>query len=300
MDALDQQLGERLVDKSLARHPIQPLEGGRGDLDREMALAPRVMAGMAAMLFAVVAHDEPCGREGGSEAARDFGGDRAGGRGVHAPYIGRFAWTRGVALADGEGRRAGPRFHGRVDSGRRCEEPGCDLPGEFRAPADERGRGDEPPRWRWFCLDHVRAFNARYNFFAGMDAEQIEAAQRPYAGWERETRAFSHVGADRPPRWADFGDPLDAIGARFRQRMDEARAEQAARADGRPLTREDRRSLRTLGLGIDTDRRTLRARYAELVRRYHPDRNGGDRSHEKALQDVIAAYTQLKAAPAFA
>ena len=55
-----------------------------------------------------------------------------------------------------------------------------------------------------------------------------------------------------------------------------------------------------LGLETDADRRALRQRYADLVRRYHPDRNGGDRSHEKALQDVIAAYTQLKSAPAFA
>jgi hypothetical protein len=203
-------------------------------------------------------------------------------------------------LADGDGRRAGPRFHGRVETGRNCEEPGCDLTGEFRAPGGHGRRGDEPPTWRYFCLDHVREFNARYNFFSGMDADEIAAQQRPYAGWERETRAFSHVGADRPPRWADFADPLDAIGARFRQRMDEARAEQAARVDGRPLDREDRASLKVLGLGIDADRRALRARYAELVRRFHPDRNGGDRSHEKALQDVIAAYTQLKSAPAFA
>ncbi|HEX8526803.1 J domain-containing protein, partial [Allosphingosinicella sp.] len=55
-----------------------------------------------------------------------------------------------------------------------------------------------------------------------------------------------------------------------------------------------------LGLGADCDRRRLRERYSELVRRYHPDRNGGDRSHEKALQAVIEAYTQLKSRPAFA
>ncbi len=204
-------------------------------------------------------------------------------------------------MADGEGRRTGPRFHGRIETGRLCDHPGCDQPGEFRAPAGPRTNGgDGPPAWRWLCLDHVRAFNSGYNFFAGMGPDEIAAQQRPYAGWERETRAFSHVGADRPPRWADFADPLDAIGARFRARMEEARAEQAARADGRPLGHEDRQSLKVLGLGIDTDRRALRVRYAELVRRYHPDRNGGDRTHEKALQDVIAAYTQLKSAPAFA
>ena len=204
-------------------------------------------------------------------------------------------------MADGEGRRTGPRFHGRIETGRPCDEPGCVEAGEFRAPARPGGNGgDRPPKWRWLCLDHVRAFNARYNFFTGMDPDEIAQAQQPYSGWERETRAFGHVGADRPPPWADFTDPLDAIGARFRERMAEARAANAPRADGRPLSPDDRRSLKTLGLGADADRRALRSRYAELVRRYHPDRNGGDRSHEKALQDVIAAYTQLKTAPAFA
>jgi curved DNA-binding protein CbpA len=55
-----------------------------------------------------------------------------------------------------------------------------------------------------------------------------------------------------------------------------------------------------LGLESDADRRALRQRYSELVRRYHPDRNGGDRAHETKLQQVIEAYTTLKKAPAFA
>src|SRR3546814_21041735 len=76
--------------------------------------------------------------------------------------------------------------------------------------------------------------------------------------------------------------------------------EARARQDGKPLSDDDRKALRTLGLNTDADRKILRARYAELVRKYHPDRNGGDRSHEKALQDVISAYTQLRKAPAFA
>lgn len=192
-----------------------------------------------------------------------------------------------------------PRFHGRVEgTGRACVEPGCTAPGEFRAPpVDGPGHGHEGPRpYRWFCLDHVRAFNARYNFFNGMSAEEIHAQQRPFAGWERETRAFAHSGADVPPRWSDFTDPLDAIGARFRR----AAAPPDARRDGRPLSDADRRSLAVMGLALDIDRRALRTRYAELVRRYHPDRNGGDRSFEAKLREVIAAYTQLKGAAAFA
>lgn len=188
------------------------------------------------------------------------------------------------------------RFHGRVEgTGARCSEPGCPEPGEFRAPrAEGVSVRDQPAPYRWFCLDHVRAFNARYNFFSGMTPDEIHEAQRPYAGWERETRAFASSGADRPPAWSDFSDPLDAIGARFRRRME------PERKDGRPLSENDRRALKVMGLATDVDRRGLRTRYAELVRKFHPDRNGGDRSFERQLQEVIAAYQQLKSAAAFA
>ncbi len=74
-------------------------------------------------------------------------------------------------------------------------------------------------------------------------------------------------------------------------------AEQAERPDGKPLSGVDRDALRTLDLPHDADRKALRTRYTQLVRRFHPDHNGGDRTHEKALQDVIAAYTHLRKAP---
>ena len=147
------------------------------------------------------------------------------------------------------------------------------------------------------CLDHVRQFNDKYNYFNGMSPDEIEAAQTPYGGWERQTRAFAAGGADLPPRWADFSDPLDAIGARFAR---SPRNGDHPRADGRMLSTEDRRWLKVLGLSVDADRRALRQRYLVLVRRYHPDKNGGDRSHEKALQAVIEAYTQLRSRPVFA
>jgi len=188
------------------------------------------------------------------------------------------------------------RFHGRFEGrARHCAEPSCDAPGEFRAPGSERPGFDGPGEWRWLCLDHVRAFNSGYNYFDGMTADEISDAQNPYGGWDRETRAFGTAGASPGPRWADFIDPLDAIGARFQAQM-----EQRRRADGRELSEGDRKNLRALGLDLDTDRRALRMRYAELVRRYHPDHNGGDRGHEKALQAVIEAYTALKGRPVFA
>ena len=202
-------------------------------------------------------------------------------------------------MARGSDRKDRPhtRFHGRMESnGRLCAELGCDQPGEFRAPpAAGSGDGEGPGAYRWMCLEHVRAFNNRYNYFDGMTADEIHHAQRPLAGWERETRAFARAGSgDQGPRWADFNDPLDAIAARFR------REPAPERNDGKPLSGQDRASLKVLGLAADADRGALRKRYSELVRRYHPDRNGGDRSHETELGRVIAAYQQLRRAPAFA
>lgn len=186
------------------------------------------------------------------------------------------------------------RFHGRIDTeGRTCEHPACEAAGEFRAPGSRRPSFDGPGEWRWLCLDHVRSFNSGYNFFSGMTPEEIHASQTPFGGWERETRAFA-VNGSPGPRWADFVDPLDAIGARYRPRSE------PPRTDGRELSPADRRFLAVLGLGPDADRRALRTAYLDLVRRFHPDKNGGDRRHEKALQAVIEAYTALRGRPAFA
>ena len=180
--------------------------------------------------------------------------------------------------------RPSPRFHGRVPGARPCGVSGCRDVGEFRAPGERRPGFDGPGEWRWLCLEHVREFNARYNFFDGMSAEEIVDAQSPYGGWERETRAFAHVGADAPPKWSDFRDPMDALGARFRK----VRERTEDRVAGIPP--EVREAYRVLELAPGADLKAVRAAYSKLVRRYHPDRNGGDRSHEKVLQAVIDAY----------
>ncbi len=196
-----------------------------------------------------------------------------------------------------EGNSQG-RFHGRINGQRQeCAHPGCTEIGEFRAPGYRAPGFNGPGDYRWMCLDHIRAFNARYNFFDGMSRDEIEDAQMPLSGWATETRAFSQGGVDNPPKWTDFHDPLDAISARFKAGVGARMPKE--RTDGRPLSGEARRALATLGLDLDADRKSLRLRYAELVRKYHPDRNGGDRSFEKRLQAVVDAYQLLRKSDVF-
>ncbi|MEW4448428.1 J domain-containing protein [Qipengyuania sp. JC766] len=192
------------------------------------------------------------------------------------------------------------KFHGRYESeGRTCEHPACTRAGEFRAPGPQGSSFDGPGQWRWLCLDHVREFNAGYDWFEGMSADEILAAQSPASGWRTEQPAFKPTaGVDGMPRWADYDDPLDAIGARvagIRSRAERKAAMAMATGTGnRHFSREEAEALETMGLGTDTDRQRLRRRYSELVRRYHPDRNGGDRKYEKRLGRVVEAYQLLR------
>jgi DnaJ-class molecular chaperone len=71
-------------------------------------------------------------------------------------------------------------------------------------------------------------------------------------------------------------------------------------AGGSRFTPAEQQAMKTLQLEPETDRKTLRRRYTELVRRYHPDHNGGDRSFESRLQQVVSAYQLLRKANAFA
>ncbi len=187
------------------------------------------------------------------------------------------------------------KFHGRYEAeGRICEHPACDEPGEFRAPGGGGHGFDGPGRWRWMCLDHVRQFNAGYDWFEGMSAEEILDAQGPVAGWRTESPTFRPgAGVDGMPRWADYDDPLEAISARVGGIKSRARREAEMAMDGR-FSQDEAQALETMGLGLDVDRRRLRRRYSELVRRYHPDRNGGDRSHEGRLNRVVEAYQKLR------
>ena len=193
------------------------------------------------------------------------------------------------------------KFHGRYeDTGRECAHPRCSEPGEYRAPGG-RGHGfDGPGEWRWLCLEHVREFNAGYDWFEGMSAEEVFAAQSPASGWRTESPSFRPTaGVDGMPRWSDFDDPLDAISARASAIKSRARREAEMAMDGR-FSREEAEALETMGLGLDTDRKGLRRRYSELVRRYHPDRNGGDRQYETRLNRVVEAYQTLRKARALA
>ena len=171
----------------------------------------------------------------------------------------------------------------------RCNHPGCREPGEYRAPM---GRLREGEYFR-FCLDHVRAYNATYNYFNGMSDDAVASYQRDAVIGHRPTWSMgvARNGRDFRDETAGPADPFGALRARAARRGRQDRPKSQA---SRPIAAL--KALDALGLEPDADAEAIKTRYKELVKRLHPDSNGGDRSNEEKLREIIHAYKQLKSA----
>ncbi|HRK24529.1 MAG TPA: DnaJ domain-containing protein [Beijerinckiaceae bacterium] len=169
---------------------------------------------------------------------------------------------------------------------RRCEHPGCQRPGNHRAPMGRHREG----RYFHFCLDHVRAYNQSYNYFAGMNDESIQAFQKDAITGHRPTWSMGIKGSRGPDLEAD--DTISDILGLFRngRRTTERREERRAVSAGAS------KALDALGLEEGAGRAEVRAQFKSLAKRFHPDLNGGDRSHEEKLRAIIDAYNYLKSA----
>jgi hypothetical protein len=174
-----------------------------------------------------------------------------------------------------------------------CDWEGCDLAGEYRAPKGHRSEG----QYHHFCLEHVRHYNTAFNFFAGMDKDELEEAL--HAPPRAESRSSFATGnpnmrgarvAREALRPGDrFGDPFGVF-ARYRHRQSQRPAAERVK----PLHEQDRRALETLGLLGQAKSDDIKRAYKTLVKIHHPDANGGDKASEERLRTIIAAYSHLK------
>ena len=163
---------------------------------------------------------------------------------------------------------------------RACDHPGCQLEGEHRAP-QARDRLDS---YYWFCLDHARAYNAGWDYYAGMSSQQIEQEVRRDTTWQRPTWKLG-VNGGNPHKLHDVFGILDDD--------DDGGPSAAASHPRRSFHEAD--AMRTLGVNDPLTLAELKTRYKELVKQFHPDANGGDRLAEEKFKTINSAYTILLA-----
>jgi hypothetical protein len=178
----------------------------------------------------------------------------------------------------------------RESSDRACDHIGCTRAGLHRAP---KGRDHAGQFWH-FCYEHAADYNRRWNYFEGMSDAELAAHQAKEEIGHRPTWTFRagrldrYSAAMRGFRKGRSADPFGMFGA-----VEGAAPEARPR---RRLSRLQGKALEELSLEENADSAQIRARYAELVKRWHPDANGGDRGAEANLHRVIQAYQTLKAA----
>jgi len=186
-----------------------------------------------------------------------------------------------------------------------CDWPNCTQSATHRAP---KGRDREREYWR-FCLDHVREYNQSYNFFAGMSDDAVARYQKDAVTGHLPTWKIGMIGGKgrakgrakgrldgRPGRpFAEtYGadDPFDILGEFGGPRA--AAAQARAEAERRTIRNAERKALHALGFEDGVAGADIKARFKELVKRHHPDANGGDRASEEKLREIIEAYKYLK------
>ncbi|MDG6094640.1 DnaJ domain-containing protein [Acetobacter sp. AN02] len=167
-----------------------------------------------------------------------------------------------------------------------CDREGCTESAGYRAPRSRTSLNE----YYWFCLEHVREYNARWDYYKGMSPGQIEAQLRADTSWDRPSWKLGHVGR-QAFREEDVLDPLDILNSSARARAQrKKKAREAAHRAPEPL----REPLRTMGLDWPVSFEDVKARYKTLAKQHHPDANHGSREAEERLKLINVAYTALR------
>lgn len=176
-----------------------------------------------------------------------------------------------------------------------CEWPECKNTAPHRAP---KGRGKEREYWH-FCLNHVREYNQSYNFFQGMAPDAVASYQKDALTGHRPTWKMGANGGKKSKANPDLdaaSDPFkmfDEMNGRGKWRPGPGASSQP-KEETRKIFNAERKALQVMGLGPDATLESVKAQYKLLVKQHHPDANGGDRSTEDRLIEIIKAYNYLK------
>ncbi len=162
-----------------------------------------------------------------------------------------------------------------------CDHEGCNEAGKYRAPKAPDVLDD----FFWFCQQHVREYNQKWNFFDGTTEAELNAQMSKDKVWERQTRP---MGDPEARAWARLGieDPHQVLGEKATQNP--------GRSAGRRLPATERRAIEILEAEDRWTKTEIRRAYKKLIKVLHPDMNGGDRSQEERLQEVVWAWDQVK------
>ncbi len=182
---------------------------------------------------------------------------------------------------NGHSRKFWPPDEKEKRPSRPCDHPGCTQGGEFRAPKSR----DSLSEYYWFCLDHVRAYNQAWDYYAGLPPEEIEDMVRFDTTWQRPTWPLGHIGSGG--RWRFNPERVKDPFHVFEEDMWQKPHERPG-----PASPEEA-AMRVMDLQAPLTSERVKARYKELCKLHHPDANNGDKNAEERFKQIGQAYQTL-------
>jgi len=196
-----------------------------------------------------------------------------------------FGFDMSVSNAKKKNTRGRRGMSGASETSKRvCDHEGCSKPGLFRAPKAPDVLDD----YYWFCQEHVREYNLKWNFFNSTTEAEMAAQMDNDRVWDRPTKPFRRSVEERA--WARLGidDAHEVLGGNA------TRNPGRNGAAGRKLPPTERRAIEILDAKDNWSKQEIRKAYKALIKVLHPDMNGGDRSQEEQLSQVVWAWDQIK------
>ena len=161
-----------------------------------------------------------------------------------------------------------------------CEWENCNELGQYRAPLEK----DNSKNFKWLCEEHIKLFNKNWNYFDGMSQDQIENFLKSDLTWHKSTQEFGSSNNFFNILWNN------ALSDEFRVFYEK----KYFKSDNRKFTEKDRDAFVIMGLELNADWPTVQKKFKTLVKKFHPDKNSGNKQYEDKLKKITLAYSHLK------
>ena len=162
-----------------------------------------------------------------------------------------------------------------------CEWENCNESGKFKAPLER----DNSKDYRWLCEEHIKSFNKNWNYFDGMSQAEIENFLKSDLTWHRPTQKFGSSDNFFNILWNN------ALSDKFNL-FNENKIFNSL--NGKHLNEKDKDAFKIMGLEFNTDWPSVQKKFKTLVKKFHPDRNSGNKQFEDKLKKITLAYSHLK------
>ena len=162
-----------------------------------------------------------------------------------------------------------------------CEWDNCKESGKFKAPLEK----DNSKSYRWLCEDHIKLFNKNWNYFDGMGQNEIEDFLKSDLTWHRPTQKFGSSDNFFNILWNN------ALSGKFSFSKQEKVTNSF---NGIKLNEKDKDAFKIMELELNADWSIIQKKFKTLVKKFHPDRNAGNKEFENKLKKITLAYSHLK------